>query len=136
MNPKSTVLIHICINDSWESIVFKPHTFYMSMKPEISILFSENIRRIRKERSITQEQLAEQAGISTRHLSDIERADSFPSPEVIEQIAKVLDVPSYAFFLPSEHSRAEIAYSERIKKILDAEITKALKVVADKISTT
>ena len=106
----------------------------MNMKPEISTLFSENIRRIRKEKSLTQEQLAEQAGISTRHLSDIERADSFPSPEVIEQIAKVLEIPSYSLFIPLEQSRIEIIYTHKIKKLLETEISKTLKYVSDKIS--
>lgn len=124
----------IGIDNSWESEGFKPHTFYMNMKPEISTLFSENIRRIRKEKSLTQEQLAEQAGISTRHLSDIERADSFPSPEVIEQIAKVLEIPSYSLFIPLEQSRIEIIYTHKIKKLLETEISKTLKYVSDKIS--
>ena len=77
-------MMHICIIDSWESLDIKPHTLNMSDKPAISILLSNNIKRLRKENQLTQEQLAERCGISTRHLSDIERSDAFPSPDVIE----------------------------------------------------
>ena len=101
----------------------------------ISKLLSINIKRSRKERKLTQEQLAEAVGISTRHLSDIERSDAFPSPEVIEQIAAELGVPSYTLFLPSEENRVEVVYTQNIKTMLDTEISKALRTVAEKLST-
>ncbi len=126
--------MHICIIDSWESLDIKPHTLNMSDKPAISILLSNNIKRLRKENQLTQEQLAERCGISTRHLSDIERSDAFPSPDVIEELANVLDVSSYVLFMPIEQSRIEIIYSQKIEKLLESEISKALKSVCDKIS--
>lgn len=111
----------------------KPHTFTMSEKPAISELLSCNLKRLRKERNLTQEQLAEKAGISVRHLSDIERSDSFPSPEVIEQIAKQFKVPSYTLFLPEEECRDQVLFSQKYGNLLQEEVIKALERVTIRI---
>ena len=126
--------MHICIISSWEADIAKPHTFGMrDSKPEIARLLSDNIKRLRKDNKLTQEQLAERCGISTRHMSDIERSDAFPSPEVIEQIAKVLNIPSFILFLPSEKGRVEYIYSQRIEKMLESAISLALRNTIDKL---
>lgn len=53
--------------------------------------FGERVRSLRRERRITQRELAEQIPISAGHLSRIETGDyGPPSDEVIERIAEVL----------------------------------------------
>ena len=70
-------------------------------KPEITKLLSANVKRHRLDKKYTQEQLAEKIGISVRHLSDIERADTFPSPEIIELLSDAFGLSfSYLLFLP------------------------------------
>jgi len=100
--------------------------FMQNEKPCISVILSGNIRTRRSEKGFTQAQLAEKAGISIRHLSDIERSDSFPSPETIEKIASALDIPSYILFLPEDESRQEILLYSKVKTVLDEEVTKAI----------
>lgn len=78
--------------------------------------------------------MAEKIGISIRHLSDIERADSFPSPEVIELIASELDVPSYLLFLPETESQKELLLISKMQRILKEEITKALENTVHRIN--
>jgi transcriptional regulator with XRE-family HTH domain len=51
-----------------------------------------NIRRIRRMKDLTQEVLAEQAGISTVFLSQIETASGKPSLETVVNIANSLNV--------------------------------------------
>lgn len=49
-----------------------------------------NVRRIRVERGLTQEQLAHDAGIDLTYLGGIERGRRNPSVEVLGRIAKAL----------------------------------------------
>ena len=57
-----------------------------------AVQFGEVVRRLREERSLTQDQLAERAGISGTYVGFIERGDSVPTLTVILQIAEALKV--------------------------------------------
>ncbi|MBX6342881.1 MAG: helix-turn-helix transcriptional regulator, partial [Thermomicrobiaceae bacterium] len=50
------------------------------------------IRRLRKQRGLTLDELAREAGISASHLSRLERSQTVPSFTVLAQIAHVLGV--------------------------------------------
>lgn len=52
----------------------------------------QRIRRIRKARGLSQEQLAEQVGISVTHMSHIETANTKLSLPVFVEIARALEV--------------------------------------------
>ncbi|MGN6121380.1 MAG: helix-turn-helix domain-containing protein [Sphingomonas oligoaromativorans] len=51
-----------------------------------------NLRRVRSEQKITQEELADLAGLSARYVGSIERADVSASITVLGQIADALQV--------------------------------------------
>jgi transcriptional regulator with XRE-family HTH domain len=51
-----------------------------------------NVRRARHARDLTQEELADRAGLSTRYLGSIERAAVSASVTVLGQIARALRV--------------------------------------------
>jgi len=54
--------------------------------------FADNLRKIRKEKNFTQEQLAEVIGKSTEHISFLERGERSPSFEIIVDLADALDI--------------------------------------------
>jgi len=54
--------------------------------------FGQRIRLLRGEQGVTQEQLAERAGISVDFLSLIERGRSSPSFENLDELADALEV--------------------------------------------
>ena len=54
--------------------------------------FGAAVRRLREARGLTQETLAEAAGISATYVGFIERGDSIPTLSVILQIAGALKV--------------------------------------------
>ena len=54
----------------------------MNIKKELG----EKIKRLRKSRGLTQEQLAELVDISSRNLSNIEQGISFAKAETLEKI--------------------------------------------------
>lgn len=57
-----------------------------------------NLRRIRLERGLTQEDLAGDAGLAMRHVGRIERGQSSPSVTILAKIAEALAVTPDAFF--------------------------------------
>lgn len=61
-------------------------------------LFGKRLRALRKQSHLTQEQLAEQAGISVEFLSFIERGINSPSFETLEKLADALDLPIKTLF--------------------------------------
>jgi len=64
----------------------------------LRVTFGKNLRRVRRQKDLTQEQLAEAAEISIEFLSNIERGINAPSFETIQKLSKVLGVPASVFF--------------------------------------
>jgi transcriptional regulator with XRE-family HTH domain len=56
------------------------------------------LRQIRRQKDITQEQLAEAVGVSAESISNIERGKNAPSFETLEKLAAVLEVEVGEFF--------------------------------------
>ena len=57
-------------------------------------IFAANVRRLRKERGMSQEQLAEAAGVHRTYVGMIERGEKNVTIYNIERIAIALDVPA------------------------------------------
>lgn len=55
-------------------------------------IVGKNIRRLRKARGLTQEQLAEEAGMAMRYLSGVERGEENPTLRFLVMIADALGV--------------------------------------------
>ncbi|MDK7927078.1 MAG: helix-turn-helix transcriptional regulator [Staphylococcus simulans] len=52
--------------------------------------FGQNIKQIRKQRNLTQKQLADQIKISRSYLSDIENGNKNPSAKTVKKLADSL----------------------------------------------
>lgn len=52
----------------------------------------QNVRRLRKAKGVSQEELADLAGVHRTYASDIERGTRNPSITVVEQFALALDM--------------------------------------------
>lgn len=72
------------------------HNFCMT-NSTIKII-QNNIKKYRKERNLTQEQLSELCNISTDYLSEIERGKKVPSLKRFILIAEALEIPLVKFF--------------------------------------
>jgi len=60
--------------------------------PENRKLLGRRIRSLRRARDLSQEQLAEKAGISDKYLGELERGQKNVSVSVVERISAALDV--------------------------------------------
>lgn len=58
----------------------------------------ENLKRIRKDRGLTQVQLAEAAGCNQATISKMEKGDKNATLDMVERIAKVLKVEPWELF--------------------------------------
>ena len=86
----------------------------MNLKQELG----EKIKRIRKNRGLTQEQLAELIDISSRNLSNIELGQNFPKAETLEKILKSLNITTEELFA-NEHIKSSKELLENIYNYLD-----------------
>jgi transcriptional regulator with XRE-family HTH domain len=59
---------------------------------DLKEVMAVNLRRLRHDKQMTQEDLAERSGLSARYVGAIERADVAASVTVLGQIAEALDV--------------------------------------------
>lgn len=55
-------------------------------------IFGQNVRRIRQENGITLEALADEVGLAYTYVGQIERGQRNPTLDVVERIAKGLNV--------------------------------------------
>ena len=68
------------------------------MKSQIDIQFGARIAELRKQRNISQEELAERCGVHRTYIGSIERGEKSPTLNTIEKFAKGLDVEIVDFF--------------------------------------
>lgn len=55
-------------------------------------MFGERLKKIRKSKRFSQEELAERAGINRSYLSQVENGHSSPTMEVVDKLAGALEV--------------------------------------------
>ncbi len=58
-----------------------------------------NIKQLRKQRNLTQEQFAEYIHIDPKNVSKIENGKNYPTAETLSAIAQVLQVDFYELFI-------------------------------------
>lgn len=66
---------------------------------EILIKFGERVRQLRKEKRMSQEELADKANLHRTYIGMIERAEKNVTLINIEKIAKALEVSIQDFFI-------------------------------------
>jgi transcriptional regulator with XRE-family HTH domain len=70
------------------------------MRDEILRLFGERLRELRTERNLSQERLAELAGLDRNYIGQIERAERNVALVNIVRIAKALEIDAGELFTP------------------------------------
>lgn len=90
----------------------------------------DNIKRIRKEKGISQEKLAELCNTATSYIGLMEIYKNVPKLSTIEKIANALEVEPQILFinheLPSNREKEIEVIKDNILKAVDSELKKAL----------
>lgn len=82
--------------------------------------FAVNLRRIRKAKGLSQEQLAELIGRSTEAISNIERGKSSPNLETVIDIRSALRIPLAELIEPLPYEASSEADRDRLIQELQA----------------
>ena len=92
----------------------------MKSTGKIRFVLAENIKKTRKSKSLTQEQLSELADISNTYIANIECGKSWISDSTLEKISDALDVSPHELFIPQEELEIEAQKNHKIllRKIL------------------
>lgn len=78
------------------------------MVENIKRVFGKQLKMLRHERGLTQEELGRAVNVDYKHIGAIERGLRAPSFDVIERLAKVLKVVPYQLFLPVEQKNVDL----------------------------
>ena len=90
----------------------------------IRALLSGNIKKRREKLGISQAQLAERVDTSTNYIAQIEQQNKFPSSEMLERLAKALELDSWELFSAGPYSAEAI---QRFQEGLKADIEERLE---------
>lgn len=108
----------------------------MESAGKIRLVLAGNIKKVRKEKSMTQEQLSELADISNTYIANIECGKSWVSDSTLEKISDALGVSAHELFIPEEKIEIESKKNPKMllnkilsakEKKLNAEITALVK---------
>jgi len=61
-------------------------------------VLAQNLKKNRQKCDLTQEKLAEKAGISAHYLAMVEVEKKFPTPEMLDKIAEALNIETVQLF--------------------------------------
>jgi transcriptional regulator with XRE-family HTH domain len=98
-------------------------------------ILAVNIKENRRKKGLTQEKLAEMADMSLNYLAILELARKFPSGEMLERIAEVLEIEPHELFMVDSSPQNELEQLRReIKNDINTTFGERLeKAIADVI---
>ena len=95
----------------------------------------ENIKRIRKEKHITQERLAEYCNTSVSYIGLMETYKNIPKLSTIERIAEALNVPVLDLFTSTETQKQVTSEQkkQKLRKRMKKDILNRISVILEDI---
>jgi len=91
-------------------------------------ILAHNMKENRKKCGFSQAKLAEKANVTTQYIAMIEVSRKFPTPEMLDRLAKALEIETYQLFaVPSSPEDAMEHLRMSIVKDIDQVITDAVK---------
>ena len=94
-------------------------------------ILAYNLKENRKKCRLSQAKLAEKANITTQYIAMIEVSRKFPTPEMLDRLAKALDIEAYQLFVvkPSPEDAMERLHDTlvgNLEKVVAEAITKSI----------
>jgi transcriptional regulator with XRE-family HTH domain len=68
-------------------------------------ILATNLRRLRNEKGLAQDDLAYEAKVSRSYLSQLEKGSFYASLKILEKLAKALGVEAYELIVPPKKRR-------------------------------
>lgn len=97
---------------------------------EYQKMLGERIRRFRRDRSLTQMDLARQVGVTNGQISTIERGLSAPSIGTLKRISEAMGVPMVQFFERPEMRDIRVVRKSERKRLTTPNSPEVLEILA------
>jgi transcriptional regulator with XRE-family HTH domain len=94
---------------------------------EIKAFFGANLKRYRKAKHLSQEQLSEKVNISVKHLSKIERGLTFVSADLLEKLSAQLNISIAQLFCKTNEKIYDDNVLGMFDRISERHLIKALE---------
>jgi transcriptional regulator with XRE-family HTH domain len=89
----------------------------------LGMIFIKNLKEYRKKCGFTQAQLAEKVNVTSHYIGMLEMGRNFPATDLIERIAKALNIEMYELFVESTSPTKEL---EKLRHDIMLEIKKTI----------
>jgi len=94
-------------------------------------ILANNLKENRKKCGLSQAKLAEKANITTQYIAMIEVSRKFPTPEMLDRLAKALEIETYQLFIvkPSPEDAMERLHDTlvgNIERVVGEAVEKAI----------
>jgi transcriptional regulator with XRE-family HTH domain len=89
----------------------------------LGMIFIKNLKEYRKKCGFTQSQLAEKVNVTPHYIGMLEMGRNFPATDLIERIAKALNIEMYELFVESLSPSKEL---EKLRNDIMLEIKKTI----------
>jgi transcriptional regulator with XRE-family HTH domain len=95
-------------------------------------ILAHNLKKKRQNCGFSQAKLAEMVNVSTHHIATIETARNYPTLDLVERMANVLDIEIYELFInplspPEEMERLYQVVAQNIEQVVAEAVGKAIK---------
>ena len=94
---------------------------------EAKALFGLNLKRFRKEKRLSQEQLSEKVDISVKHLSKIERGLTFVSADLLDKLSLNLEVSIARLFCTDNENIYDDNIYKKFDRITEKHLIRAME---------
>lgn len=101
---------------------------------EVRKIFAENLKKLRKQKGLSQLKLANEIQMAFTFINDIENCKKWVSPETISRFATFFDVPVSTFF-STENEKSEIKNTDFIIKTISDEVIKKILEVGERFKS-
>jgi transcriptional regulator with XRE-family HTH domain len=88
---------------------------------DLAPVVGKNLKRLRTERGLSLERLAQSSGVSRAMLGQVELGQSAPTINVLWKMARALDVPFSALIASNQTSGAKVMRSEAAKRLMSSD---------------
>ena len=99
----------------------KPTTAEPTEATDLAPVVGKNLKRLRTERGLSLERLAQSSGVSRAMLGQVELGQSAPTINVLWKMARALDVPFSALITSSQTIGAKVMRNEAGKRLMSSD---------------
>jgi transcriptional regulator with XRE-family HTH domain len=101
--------------------------FFAGMSSDLTHRFGRRLAYLRKMRHLEQHQLGQRVGKDNKFISRIETGRNFPRPEMIDKLAKALEVPVSILFFDEAVDNNPKMIRKYVDSLLDESDAKQLR---------